>query len=532
MATFAGFGAAAALNPFPKIISAAAQESTPGPEPAESQVLRWLSTQITRLSIPGYGPEPMNRILPALYMTPFTQDLDGNFHPGICADYSVSDDRLTYTFHMNPDAKWSDGTPVTSGDIKFTWEWMANTAVSGNPFNGYQTQMVEGNAEVLAGTATEMSGLATPDDATLQITLTAPFAPFIYYCSDSLLGAHQRANIENGGENWDTKPTVASGPFMVEQFDQNTGAFSMVQNPYWWGTKPTIQRVEFTPVTDAGTALLSWTNDECEVWSNGGTVQFYKQFGGSELIAYPGGFFVGITFNTQQAPLDDIHVRRAIQRAIDVETAVKAIYGDFAAPATGIASPNDPSYVERTFLFDVDAAKAELAQSAYANGSIPSIQAVVTNANDWVNLTTVFQQMLKDALGIDLQVIPADQATTGQEDAAGIRIIQDGVLYLGPGSVVSWAYHKNNSIMQTWIRVADDDVEAFLNQGDAASVDDVQTRAEAYRQAEQLMLDRAYVLPLDWGPVGAVIPVKKRVVNASNDPSQTFDFINTYIAKE
>ncbi len=84
--------AAAAAHPFPKVIPAAAQESTPvnGPEPAESQVLRWLANPTPRLSVPSYGTDFTDLMLQNIYMTPFIQNHDGSFAPGICSARALS----------------------------------------------------------------------------------------------------------------------------------------------------------------------------------------------------------------------------------------------------------------------------------------------------------------------------------------------------------------------------------------------------------------------------------------------------------
>jgi len=432
MATVAGFAAAAAINPFPDIVPAMAQDASPTPnlpEKADSQVLRWIGPGTTRLAQFVYDSF-WARMSQNVYMTPFVQQKDGSITPGICSDYTVSDDLLTYTFTMNPDSVWSDGTKVTSHDIKYSWEWMANITVSENIYNYYQTQSVVGNPDVVAGTATEMSGLVALDDNTLQITLSEPYTPFIYYCTHCLMGVHQKANIEQGGPDWDKSPTVASGPFKVERFDINTGGLVLVQNEHWWGTKPQIERIELNPISDGGTASLAWTNDECEVWASGGTSDFYRQFGVSEVITRPGPTAAFFRLNTSVAPLDDEHLRRALQRASDINTVTSVVWGDYVAPvslffepgglpadkknylfpATGISFPTDPAYKERQPLFDIDAAKAELAQSKYANGEVPSVLFVVASG-DYVKAATVLQQMWQDALGVKSEVVPADQAT-------------------------------------------------------------------------------------------------------------------------
>ena len=269
MASAVAFAAAAAVNPFPEVGQPHVARAQDGqPEPAEEQVLRWMDAGTSRLSVPVYDSF-WQRMSRNVYMTPFVQDREGTISAGICSEYTVSDDQLTYIFTMNPDAVWSDGSKVTAQDIKYSWEWMANPTTSGNVYNYYQTQAIAGNRDVYDGTATEMSGLVVVDDETLQITLDQPYTPFIYYCTHNLMGVHQKENIVNGGPDWDKSPTVASGPFMVESFDINSGGLTLVQNPHWWGAKPILTRIELTPIPDPGTQMITWTNGQADVWPSG-----------------------------------------------------------------------------------------------------------------------------------------------------------------------------------------------------------------------------------------------------------------------
>jgi peptide/nickel transport system substrate-binding protein len=530
LVTSAAFASAAALNPFPKIVSpsrAAAQELTPAP--AESQVIRWVGPGTRALSIPVYDDFWWTN-LQSVYMTPFVQDTSGEISPGICADYTVSDDQLIYTFTMNPSAVWSDGSKITASDIKYTWDWMANPKLSGNPFNYYQTQAVKGNREVFAGSASEMSGLVVLDDDTLQITLSQPYTPFIYYCTHCLLGVHQKKNIEEGGPDWDKRPTVASGPFMVETFDVNEGSLTLVRNPHWWGQQPIIERLEYRAMPDPNARLLAWNNDEIEVIAGGASSDFLRQYGDGEVAKDPIAGNSFLLFNVQIEPLSDLHLRRALQRATDTVTLVKAVWETYWPPATSIVAPGDPAYIDRPFLFDVEAAKAELAQSSYKSGdAVPPIVMVARGA-DQVKYGTILQQMWHDALGVQLQVVPTDQPYPGGVTNGSVSVGQNVVLYLGPGGLLSWGWHKDNYWFTDHIKTVDEDVEALLNQGDQIADANVADRAAAYKAAEDLILDRAYTMPICWDVIA--LPTKKRVAQASMNPSAIFNLATSYIGVE
>src|SRR5207245_797364 len=98
--------------------------------------------------------------------------------PGICSDWKVSADGLTYTLTIDPRARFSDGSKVTAADLKFSWEYLcfpetkawASAYVAG-PIVGYQ--------DVVDGKSRTMAGLAVKDEQTLEVTLARPYTPFV-----------------------------------------------------------------------------------------------------------------------------------------------------------------------------------------------------------------------------------------------------------------------------------------------------------------------------------------------------------------
>ena len=107
------------------------------------------------------------------------QDADGNLIPGVATGYDVSDDRLTYTFHLRDNAKWSDGKPVTAGDFVYGWRRLVDPATA-SPYSWYGELMaIEGVGAVMAGDAApETLGVKAIDDLTLEVKLTAPLPYF------------------------------------------------------------------------------------------------------------------------------------------------------------------------------------------------------------------------------------------------------------------------------------------------------------------------------------------------------------------
>lgn len=529
--------AAAALDPNSGLSRTARAQGTPVPVPAapERQVLRWGGPgPIRRLSIPGYSHFFFENFQ-NLYLTVLSQDTDGNIIPGLCLDYDLSADGLVYTFHLDPAARWSDGSKVTADDVKFSWEWLANPAVSGNPFPYYSTHYVVGHDAVFRGETADMAGLVVRDAETLDVTLRQPFTPFVNYVAQCLTGVHQKKEIVEGGEGWDLTPTQSCGPLVITEFNVDTGELVAEPNPSWWREPIALQRIEYRVAPDVNTLALLWSNDEVDIWElnhqvavellNGSDREFFV-----EARCLEANFLV---LDTRKPPLDDIEVRRALLHATDVQTVVPAIFGTGAAgivdPATGIQHPRTPGLEPRSPFFDPAAARAALAASSYGDaGSLPPIALAVGPANAYRRVIEAVQQGWQETLGIQPAILPTDPGFDPEELGSQVALGGNAALFFGPGCLLTWGWHADNTWMRTFVGVNDPEIEDLLNRGDGLPAEQFAERVAAYGQAEALILDRAYAIPISSSLHGYF--VKPRVAGIRFNPSSTIDLATTYIA--
>ena len=105
-------------------------------------------------------------------------DLNLNLVPELAQSWDVSEDNLTYTFHLQPDAKFHNNRPVTAEDVVYSWERAANPATKSDTVLSYLGD-IKGVKEMRAGQADHISGLKIIDDHTLQVTLEAPVPYFL-----------------------------------------------------------------------------------------------------------------------------------------------------------------------------------------------------------------------------------------------------------------------------------------------------------------------------------------------------------------
>ena len=183
-------------------------------------------------------------------------DLLVNFSPddlkpvsGIAESWEVSEDQKSVTFTLNPDAKWSDGTPITSTDVKWSLE---NLGTDGYNFSAY-TDKVE--------------SIETPDDTTVVVNTTQPDARmvgglFIYILPEHIWGKVPPDELT--GSYQPELPLVGSGPFIVTEFERNR-IIRMEPNPEWTGDAPNFDEIQYIKYGTEDAAERALTLGEVDV---------------------------------------------------------------------------------------------------------------------------------------------------------------------------------------------------------------------------------------------------------------------------
>ena len=150
----------------------------------------------------------------------FNEDGDGNLVPAGAVSFTVSDDKLTYTFKLRPESKWSDGTPVTAADYVYGWQRLVDPALASEYAYYLELAQVKNAAAITAGTtpASEL-GVKAVDDLTLEVTLDNPIPYFTKMLTNTSTFPAPKAAIEKFGADW-TKPEniVTNGAYLLKDF--------------------------------------------------------------------------------------------------------------------------------------------------------------------------------------------------------------------------------------------------------------------------------------------------------------------------
>jgi peptide/nickel transport system substrate-binding protein len=149
--------------------------------------------------------------------------------PGIVQSWEVSDDEKTVTFKLDPDRRWSDGEPITSEDVKFTFETLGEEGA------------------LFAGYLSNVTSIKTPDDETVVIETSQPDARiigglFIYVLPEHVWGKVPLSKLTSDYQP--ELPLVGSGPYVVTEFERGR-IITMERNPEWTGEEPEFDEIEF-----------------------------------------------------------------------------------------------------------------------------------------------------------------------------------------------------------------------------------------------------------------------------------------------
>jgi peptide/nickel transport system substrate-binding protein len=295
-------------------------------------------------------------------------DARGNTVPMLAAvvpaqgNGGISADGLTITYHLRRDAYWSDGVPVTSHDVAWSWRAIENPNNDAVSRHGYD----------------EVRAIDTPDAYTVVVHLKERFSPFVntfFAESDQtydILPAHVLARYENiNSVPFNARPNVSDGPFRFVEW-RRADRILLDANPHFFEGPPGLKRVEihFVPNEDSGTTLLR-THDIDYLYQP--SIQTYPTLDSlpdARIVWVNVNGFEGVEFNLSHPLLSDSRVREAIAAALDKRALTLALtHGQTVAATEDI--PNwmwafDPGV--RSVPFDLSRAKQLLAQAGWIAG--------------------------------------------------------------------------------------------------------------------------------------------------------------------
>lgn len=265
----------------------------------------------------------------------------GELLPGMAERWEVSDDGLTWLFHLRPGVQWSNGDAVTAQDFVFAWRRVVDPATASQV--AQQMAPVAGAVDIAAGRrAPQELGVQALDARTLQVRLASPTPYFLSLLINTFMMPVHPPTVEREGRGW-TAPgkMVSNGAFTLEAREIN-GRIDLAKNPrYWDAGAVRLKAVTWFALTDASAAtarFLAGDLDETERFQVEDLDWLRQELGDQVRMApYAGTVMLGM--NVARPPFDNADLRRAMVLALDRSLLTDQLLKGLYEPAHGIVPP-------------------------------------------------------------------------------------------------------------------------------------------------------------------------------------------------
>lgn len=410
-----------------------------------------------------------------------------------------------WTFHLRPEAKWSNGDPVTADDFVFSWRRLTDPKTA-SPYGSYlASAYVLNAAEINAGSKPPSElGVKALDAHTLQVTLAEPNSYLLKQLVHFPVLPVNRKVVEQYGKNW-TQPQnfVGNGAFKLAQWVVNEKVVVERNTQYWDNAHTVLNKVTFLPLQGfpevarfrAGEIELGYSAPP-ELYQ-----QLKKNLGDEQLVTYPLLSTSYFAFNNRQPPFNDVRVRQALNLALDKQVIAGKVLGYGQQPAwtftpTGAGGFTLQAGVAAGWSQEQRIAQAKklLAEAGF-NAQHP-LRFTLLYSNDATikKIVIAASAMWKKNLGAEVTLqnqerkVVLDNINNGQYSAAFSRWLAD---YNDPSTFLN-VFRSTSS--ENSAKYANEHYDRLLHQATAAqSPEQVQ---QAFQQAEDVLAVDTPVAPV------------------------------------
>lgn len=439
------------------------------------------------------------------WASPMYFDKNGKIQPYVFSEWSGNADNTVWTFTIAENAVFSDGSPITAGDVKGSWDLCVRPSTQHLRVD-LSLSGVVGYDKVSLGETIEMSGLVIKDSRTIEVTLSKPDPIFYQKIATALIppvkiSLARDSNGDQITEWWTPKNgVVVSGPFMPQDMDLDSGIITLVKNPNFFGPEPKLDKIIITTVKDEQTATLLLQRGEMDAHTELMTTTMIqdlgKEFVDGAMLAKGHHFW----FSSNKPPTDDINVRKALILAVDTKKMFEIAFPDGPhQPATQIVNKVkgvDPDYKE--YPYDPEAARAALAASSYGNAAnLPKLMFVGISTPSHELAAQYIAEQWRQVLGIEGTEMKPQQDSYQGPDQMQIQIFRDDVGTRVPDMVsyLMGATHSSSGNAQGKMGgYYNAKIDALLEEASAKSVDDP-ARIALAQKAQRIFRDDWQYIP-------------------------------------
>ena len=420
--------------------------------------------------------------------------------PSLARSWEISEDGRKYTFHLQENVTFSNGSPLTASDVQYTFTRMLTHP---DACNQDIVDIITGAEALEKGETDTLAGFEILSDLDFSITLDEPFEAFLACLSMPGASILDEKTTEEAGERFGKEPewTIGTGSFILWKWNAGDGMLLTANQNCWMGA-PRCKGLDLRFITDAGLIRQMFEDGEIDVLDldeTGNAAEYFIH--GSK---YSDRLFkvqrIGITYialNESIVPLDDVRVRKAMQLALDRSALLSAVYGDNGTIENGIFPHGlygyNPDLPE--IPYDPEEAAGLLAEAGYSDGFDLNIS-INSSSTRWELSVMELAASMWEKIGIRAKIDVIDESEFMSKRKSGelaCYTAQWMTDFNDPDNFIYTFYgNEHNTVFRSLCYPREDIMLRIQN---ARTISDKEQRIKEYQALERIIVqeDAAWI---------------------------------------
>ncbi len=344
---------------------------------------------------------PTQQVAGDIYESLLRYNTDLEPQPSLAKSWEISDDGLTYTFHLQDGVTWHDGEPFTAADVVF----------SADVFLRETHARMRSSLE-------HVESIEAPDDSTVVFKLKQPFGPFIGIFEAGtmpMIPKHIYEGTDFANNPMNATP-IGTGPFKFDSWEKGSFIHLVKNEDYYLDGKPYLDEVYYRVIPDAASRAVAFETGEVDVLPGGSIenwdVQRLTALDNACSTGKGWEFFAPHAFmwlNNREGPTADPRFRKAVMYAMDREFVKDVVWNGFGKVATGPVSSKTNFYSDDVTIYDHDPDKARALLDEMGYDGTPIRLLPLPYGETWQRWAEAVRQNLSE-VGIEVEIDAADVA--------------------------------------------------------------------------------------------------------------------------
>lgn len=467
----------------------------------------------------GYGNSSDSICPRGIMFEGLVRIFDNKIEPALAESWDISDDGLTYTFHLR-DSKWADGKPVTAHDFAYgitrlldpsedapngNYAWIGYCFKNGEEFN-------TGKCD-----ASEL-GVKAIDDKTLELTATKIMPYFTDLLKMPTFYPVRQDYVEKYGKEYASAPdkVMCNGPFVLKEWNHESSLIFEKNPNYWAADKINVDKVEAYIIADSQTVLNMFDSGELDM-VNGIPKEFISKYiDNKEAVKIEGAtiWFTAINTKSDRGEasklLKNKNFRKAFSYALDRQNLVDVARGDGSIPITRICpdlmtvldTTLGEKYPYKAYEYSADSENAQkhfelaLQETGLSKDKLPSFKLLIHEEDTAKTVAEILQSVIKTNFGINVEIDTqtykgrVEKENNGEYDLCITNWAPD---YNDPMTFLE-CYESANSYNMYFGGYNNPEYDKLIKFANEAT--DMEKRADAMFEAEKMFLDDMICVPL------------------------------------